>query len=89
MTTNATVGEMGVYVAAPTDTPRAAIIVVPEIFGVNPGIVEKCEQLAQAGYLAVAPEIFWRFAPGVELDPDVEAELQQASSMSTTPSLGS
>ena len=74
----AKVGEMTVYVAAPATDPRAAIIVVPEIFGINPGIRQKCERLAEAGYLAVAPEIFWRFAPGVELNPDVEAELQQA-----------
>ena len=78
MTTNAKVGDMGVYVAAPAGTPKAAIIVVPEIFGVNPGIVQKCDKLAGDGYLAVAPEIFWRFAAGVELNPDVDAELQQA-----------
>ena len=78
MTTNAKVGEMGVYVAAPKGEAKAAIIVVPEIFGVNPGIVKKCEKLAGEGYLAVAPEIFWRFAAGVELNPDVESELQQA-----------
>ena len=76
--TNAELGDMGVYVAVPAGTPRAAIIVVPEIFGVNPGIRQKCDKLAADGYLAVAPDIFWRFAPGVELNPDVEAELQQA-----------
>lgn len=72
------IGEMNAYIAAPAGAPKAAIIVVPEIFGVNPGIRQKCDTLAKNGYLAVAPEIFWRFAPGVELDPDVEAELQQA-----------
>jgi carboxymethylenebutenolidase len=66
------------YVARPTDTPKAAIIVIPEIFGVNPGIRSKADSWAAKGYLAVAPDIFWRFAPGVELDPDVEAELQEA-----------
>lgn len=66
------------YVAVPTGAPRAAIIVIPEIFGVNAGIKEKCDLLADDGYLAVAPDIFWRFAPGVELNPDVEAELQEA-----------
>lgn len=66
------------YMAAPAGNARAAIIVIPEIFGVNAGIRQKCDHLAEAGYLAVAPDIFWRFAPGVELNPDVEAELQQA-----------
>jgi carboxymethylenebutenolidase len=66
------------YMAAPAGAAKAAIIVIPEIFGVNAGIRQKCDRLAADGYLAVAPDIFWRFAPGVELNPDVEAELQQA-----------
>jgi carboxymethylenebutenolidase len=66
------------YLAAPTGDATAAIIVIPEIFGLNPGIRQKCDRLASEGYLAVAPDIFWRFAPGVELNPDVEDELQEA-----------
>jgi carboxymethylenebutenolidase len=68
----------GAYLALPAATTKAAIIVIPEIFGVNAGIRQKCDTWAQAGYLAVAIDIFWRFAPGVELNPDVEAELQEA-----------
>ena len=64
--------------ARPESAPRAAIIVVPEIFGVNAGIRRKCDDWAGLGYLALAPDIFWRFAPGVELDPDVPEQLQQA-----------
>jgi carboxymethylenebutenolidase len=66
------------YMAAPAEQAKAAIIVIPEIFGVNAGIRQKCERLAADGYLAVAPDLFWRFAPGVQLNPDVEAELQEA-----------
>ena len=66
------------YVAVPSSHARAGIIVIPEIFGVNAGIRQKCDLLAGAGYLAVAPDIFWRFAPGVEINPDIEAELQEA-----------
>jgi len=66
------------YVARPEGTPRGAIVVIQEIFGVNPGIRRKCDRLAEAGYLAVAPDLFWRIEPDVELDPDVEAEFQRA-----------
>lgn len=66
------------YIARPTGRPKAAIIVIPEIFGLNPGIQQKCETWASEGYLAIAPDIFWRFAPGVELDPDVPEQLQEA-----------
>ena len=66
------------YVARPADTPKAAILVIQEIFGVNAGIRRKCDKLAEEGYLAVAPDLFWRLEPGVELDPDVEPEFQRA-----------
>lgn len=66
------------YVARPADQPRAAIVVIQEIFGVNAGIRRKCDLFAEAGYLAVAPDLFWRIEPGVELDPDVAPEFQRA-----------
>lgn len=66
------------YAAFPEGAPKAAIIVIQEIFGVNPGIREKCDKLAKEGYLAVAPDLFWRLEPEVELDPDVEEEFQRA-----------
>lgn len=66
------------YVARPEGTPKAAIVVIQEIFGVNEGIRAKCDSWAKAGYLAYAPDLFWRIEPHVELDADVEADLQQA-----------
>jgi carboxymethylenebutenolidase len=66
------------YVARPEGAAKAAIIVIPEIFGVNPGIRQKCDSWASDGYLAIAPDIFWRFAPGIQLDPDVPEQLQEA-----------
>ena len=71
-------GQIPAYVARPSAPTTRAIIVIPEIFGVNVGIRSKCDQWAARGYLAIAPDIFWRFAPGVELDPDVEAQFQEA-----------
>ncbi len=65
------------YVVKPDGTPRGAIIVIQEIFGVNPGIRKKCDDWAAAGYLAVAPDVFWRQKTGVELDPDNGEEFQQ------------
>ncbi|MEO6716662.1 MAG: dienelactone hydrolase family protein [Novosphingobium sp.] len=66
------------YVVKPAGTPRGAIIVIQEIFGVNPGIAKKVEAWAAAGYLAVAPDVFWRQQPGLEFNPDIPEEFQQA-----------
>lgn len=66
------------YIARPDGAAKAAIIVIQEIFGVNPGIRQKCDRLAAEGYIALAPDLFWRLKPGIELDPDVEAEFTEA-----------
>ena len=66
------------YCARPSGAPTAAIVVIQEIFGVNPGIRRKCDTLAEAGCLALAPDLFWRLEPGVELDPDVDDEFEAA-----------
>jgi carboxymethylenebutenolidase len=66
------------YMAEPERSPRGAIIVIQEIFGINPGIRRKCDRLAADGYLAIAPDLFWRLEPGIELDPDVPEEFEQA-----------
>ncbi|RJY09577.1 dienelactone hydrolase family protein [Aurantiacibacter aquimixticola] len=66
------------YLARPEGEPKAAIVVIQEIFGVNAGIRRKCDKLAEDGYLAMAPDLFWRLEPGVELDPDIEPEFERA-----------
>jgi carboxymethylenebutenolidase len=48
----------------------AAIIVVQEVFGVNPGIRRTCEKWAKTGCRAVALDLFWGIKPGIERDPD-------------------
>ena len=71
-------GSFNAYCAEPSGTPKAAVIVIQEIFGVNPGIRAKCDHWASLGYLALAPDLFWRLEPGVELDADDPDQLQQA-----------
>ncbi len=78
ITTLSGVDRFRAYLAEPAGTPTAAIIVIQEIFGVNEGIRRKCDSWAQKGYLALAPDLFWRLQPGVELDPDVAPEFKQA-----------
>jgi carboxymethylenebutenolidase len=56
-------GTFGAYCAEPSGAPKAAIIVIQEIFGVNAGIRQKCDKLAADGYLALAPDLFWRIEP--------------------------
>ena len=55
------------YVARPSVTPKGAVVVVQEIFGVNSHIRQVTDGYAAEGYVAVAPAAFHRVKPGVEL----------------------
>jgi carboxymethylenebutenolidase len=61
---------MGCYVARPDDTttPRPGLIIFQEAFGVNAHIRDITERFAREGYVAIAPELFHRTAPGFESD---------------------
>ena len=55
------------YEARPAGTPKGAVVVIQEIFGVNSHIRAVADGYAAEGYLAVAPAMFHRVKPAVEL----------------------
>ncbi|MFM2112597.1 MAG: hypothetical protein RLZZ271_1257, partial [Pseudomonadota bacterium] len=55
------------WAAQPDAQPRAGVVVIQEIFGVNPHIRSVADRYAGEGYLAVAPALFDRVKRDVEL----------------------
>lgn len=71
--------ELSAYVARPEGEPKAALVVVQEIFGVNRHIRSVADGYAKDGFLAVAPALFDRIERGVELGYE-GADMQKAVS---------
>jgi carboxymethylenebutenolidase len=71
-------GAFKAYVARPSGTPKAAVVTIQEIFGVNAVTRGKADWLAREGYLAIAPDLFWRIKPGIELTDQTDNEWKQA-----------
>src|SRR6202046_5492849 len=67
-------GTFTAYIARPKTSPASAVIVLQELFGVNADIREHCDELAEQGYLAVAPDLYWRQEPGVDLNVTSQAD---------------
>jgi len=71
--------EFTAYLATPDTQPRtacaSAVLVLQEIFGVNAFVRGVCDRFADAGFIAIAPDLFWRQEPGVELS---EKQLERA-----------
>jgi carboxymethylenebutenolidase len=58
--------QLGGYRADPASTPKAAVVVIQEIFGVNHHIRAICDRFAGNGYVAIAPSIFDRIEPNFQ-----------------------
>jgi carboxymethylenebutenolidase len=58
--------KLGGYRADPAGTPKGAIVVIQEIFGVNHHIRSVCDRVAAEGYVAIAPSIFDRSQPNFQ-----------------------
>lgn len=61
-------GPMRCYEAVPDGEPLGAVVVIQEAFGVNPHIEDVTRRFAEAGYHAVAPDMFHRTGPGAVVD---------------------
>jgi carboxymethylenebutenolidase len=61
---------LSAYLAEPSGPPRGGVVVIQEIFGVNPHIRSLCDSYAADGYRALAPALFDRVERGVELAAD-------------------
>jgi carboxymethylenebutenolidase len=72
--------ELGAYVALPAGEPMAALVVIQEIFGVNAHIRSVADGYAKDGFLTVAPALFDRIQPGVDLGYEGE-DVQTARAM--------
>src|SRR5277367_948950 len=69
-------GAFAAYIARPKNLPAPAVVVLQELFGVNTDIREHCDELAEQGFIAVAPDLFWRQEPGVDVSVNSEADWQ-------------
>ena len=79
------------YVATPAAPAKAAVLVIQEIFGINAHIREVADAYANEGYLAIAPAMFHRVKPQVELayaEADMGAGMALKTAVEALPAPG-
>src|SRR5512140_1615801 len=71
---------MGGHLVRPADeSPRPALLLLQEIFGVNAHIRDVAERFAREGYVVLAPDLFHRIQPDYEGGyEDIPASVQLA-----------
>ncbi len=71
-------GTFNAYLASPASGKGPGVVVIQEIFGINANIRGIADRLASEGYFAIAPDLFWRQEPGIQLGPVSQAEWDKA-----------
>jgi carboxymethylenebutenolidase len=69
-------GTFRAYISRPAKLPAPVVVVLQELFGVNANIRATCNELAAHGFIAIAPDLFWRQEPGVDHNVRSEADWQ-------------
>jgi carboxymethylenebutenolidase len=71
-------GSFGAYLASPASGHGPGVIVIQEIFGVNSVVRQICDAHAARGRYALAPDLFWRLEPGVQLTDKTQEDWGKA-----------
>lgn len=73
------------YITQPAGEPKAGIVVVQEIYGVNAHIRSVADRYARIGYLVAAPALFDRVEPNLELAYDAQGSKKGMQTMQQLP----
>lgn len=74
-------GSFKAYVETPASGSGPVVVCIQEIFGVNHAMRDIAKHWAGLGYIAVAPDLFWRQEPGVDITDKSEEEWKKAFSL--------
>lgn len=72
ITCNRDGGSFSAYVSLPSKPNGHAVVVLQEIFGLTVPVRQVADRFAEDGYLAYAPDLFWRMEHGLELSHSKE-----------------
>ena len=71
-------GTFDCYLVEPKDKPAGAVVLIQEIFGVNQSMRDTCAFVADLGFIALAPDLFWRQEPNVDITDKSKEEWDKA-----------
>jgi carboxymethylenebutenolidase len=60
-------GTFNAYLAKPASGSGPGMVVIQEIFGINEYVRRTADRFAEEGYVVLAPDLFWRIEPGIDL----------------------
>ncbi|HEY0422657.1 MAG TPA: dienelactone hydrolase family protein, partial [Rhodopila sp.] len=71
-------GSFTAYLLEPKAKPAGVVVLIQEIFGVNQAMRDTAAWVADLGFIAVCPDLFWRIEPGIDITDKSDAEWKRA-----------
>jgi carboxymethylenebutenolidase len=71
-------GSFSAYLLEPKTKPAGVVVLIQEVFGVNQAMRDAAAWVADMGFIAVCPDLFWRIEPGIDITDKSEAEWKKA-----------
>jgi len=71
-------GSFSAYLLEPKSKPAGVVVLIQEVFGVNQAMRDIAAWVADLGFIALCPDLFWRIEPGIDITDKSEAEWKQA-----------
>jgi carboxymethylenebutenolidase len=71
-------GTFAAHIVEPKTKPAGVVVLIQEIFGINQAMRDIAAWVADLGFIAVAPDLFWRIEPGIDITDKSDAEWKRA-----------